>query len=257
MEHEQEMIKQLLAPLHPNERGLVPLFQDNIDGRMLRDIAEADYGEGEVECFFLLQAIWETGVVAASGYQLWNVLELASCAEPERFELEPEWAGPRGHWMRLFVCANLMGQASQRSLDEWLVRFVSSAISLGEPVAQAAASLLAWRFLTYSGNRREDPPLLAFAILLLAVNLERMQDRGPWLKQIAEWVEEEESRAREKFNYPAASNWLLGLSHRGPNDMTDGPWRALAQHILAPPTALHPREVDEAFRRLASLIAQT
>ena len=256
MEHEPKMIEQLLAPLHPNEGALVPLFQDNIDGGMLRDIAEADYGEGADECYVLLQTMLKTGVVGTLDYPLSEVLVLTSLSEPER----SDWTGghgPRGHWMRLFACASLARRASTAELDNWLVYFVSSAIHLGEPVAQAAAGLLAWRFLTYSGNRREDPPLLAFAILLLAVQFERMQDRGPWLKQIAEWVEEEESRAREKFNYPAASNWLLGLSHRGPNDMTGGTWRDLAQHILAPPTASHPREADEALRRLAALIAQT
>ena len=248
------MIEHLLAPLHPNEGALTSLFRANIDESMLRDIAGADYGHGEVECFFLLQTIWETGVFATSDYQLLEVLQYTSCAEPDGFDSDPEWAGQRGHWMRLFACANLTRQGSPQSLDHWLVRIVLSAISLGEPVAKAAASLLAWRFLTFPEDLYGDLPLLAFAILLLAVYLERTEDRGPWLKQIAEWVEVEESRARARFKFK--SNWLLGLSYRGTHDMTGDLWRDLAKRILASPRAPHLPEADETLRRLAALIAQ-
>ena len=90
--------------------------------------------------------------------------------------------------------------------------------------------------------------------MLLAVYLERVEDRGPWLKQIAEWVEVEESRARARFKFK--SNWLLGLYYRGTHEMTGGPWRDLAERILASPRAPHLPEADETLKRLAALIAQ-
>jgi hypothetical protein len=98
--------------------------------------------------------------------------------------------------MRLFACTVLVRlapkyPASFGSECDTLAQLIASAIELGRTVARAAAGMLAWRFLTYPGNA-EDPPFLAFAILLLATHVERGEDRGLWLKQLAAWVESEE-----------------------------------------------------------------
>ena len=42
--------EQLLAPLQPDERALVPLFYEHFDEGMLRELAEADYGYMADEC---------------------------------------------------------------------------------------------------------------------------------------------------------------------------------------------------------------
>jgi hypothetical protein len=89
----------------------------------------------------------------------------------------------------------------------WL-GLVSSAIALGEPVSWASARMLAWRFLTNPTNpgAEEEPPFLAFAILLLAARHEVQVDRGTWLTQLAGWVKEEESRARQESLKSGGSN---------------------------------------------------
>ena len=116
------------------------------------------------------------------------------------------------------------------------------------PVARAVASMLAWRFLTYPGDS-ENPPYLAFGILLLAAHVERGEDRGPWLKQLAAWGENEESLARNEIS---EHEWLMGLTVFRQREAA---WRALAHGILAQPESPHPREADEALRLLGELVA--
>ena len=77
-----------------------------------------------------------------------------------------------------------------------------------------AASVLAWRLLTWPGSI-EDSAFLAFAILLLAAHLEREEDRGQWLKELAIWVKDQEFQARIsqwRSSLPRWSEWLMGLT---------------------------------------------
>src|SRR5579872_3052870 len=181
---------------------------------MLREIAEADYGWKADECYALLQPILQTGLLTSADSHLREVLELIRWSEPEDPEWRPGGQGPRGHWMRLFACTALVRLAPRyRALwdseCDTLAQLISSAIKLGPPVARAASGMLAWRFLTFPGVE-EDAAFFAFAILLLAAHLERGEERGLWLKQLADWVEAEESRARKvKIS---EHEWLLGLT---------------------------------------------
>ena len=109
-------------------------------------------------------------------------------------------------------------------------------------------------------------------LLLLAVRLERREDRGLWLKQLFAWVQEEESRARKETS---GHEWLLGLSYTRPRADASAPepvawllnqveyfkvrratvWRSLAHRILASPESPHLREADEALRMLGVSLA--
>jgi hypothetical protein len=91
-----------VAPLHPNESALTPLFQIR-----------------------------------------WS--------QPDDPQWSPGGHGPRGQWMRLFACTALVRLAPKcpepfEGECETLARLISSAIELGQPVARAAAGLLALRF---------------------------------------------------------------------------------------------------------------
>jgi hypothetical protein len=247
------MTEQLLAPLHPDESALTPLFQAKIDEAMLREIAEADYGWKADECYELLQPILKTGVVALNDFNLQEVLELIRWSEPDDPDWSPGGQGPRGHWMRLFACTVLVRLAPKYpalfdSECDTLAQLISSAIDLGRPVARAAAGMLACRFVAYPGHT-ENPPFFAFAILLLAAHLGRGEDRGLWLKQLAAWVEDEETRAR---NETSEDEWLIGLTVIRQREKV---WRSLAHRILARPESPHPREADEALRLLGELVA--
>lgn len=255
------MTQQLLAPLRPDESALTPLFQASFDEAMLRDIAAADYGWMADECYALLQPILNAGLVAADEFYLREVLELIKWSEPSDPAWEPGGRGQRGHWIRLFACAALVRFAPTRHdlFDgecSTLAQLSSSAIELGQPVARAAASVLAWRFLTYPGDP-EDAAFLAFAILLLATHLEHRKDCGQWLKELATWVEDQESRARNansqwSSSMPHWDKWLLGLTLF---DQREAVWRSLAHRILARPERPHPREACEALTRLGELVA--
>jgi len=271
--------EQLLAPLHPNENALTPLFQANVDEGMLREIAEADYGWKADECFALLQPVLNIGSVAIDDDNLTEVLNLIRWSEPQDPNWRPGGQGARGHWMRLFACNSLVRFAPKhrafigREIDTF-VQLIGSAIDLGRPVAKAAASVLAWRFLNCPGDA-EDPAFLAFGILLLAAHFERADACGLWLKQLADWVEEEEACARanlpvQRFQVKAyfspkrppqafaarssEHDWLLGLSVFNLRQAT---WRSLADRILAHPETPHPREADESLRLLGELVAGT
>jgi len=158
--------QQLLAPLHPNESALTPLFQANFDESMLREIAAADYGWMAAECFELLQSMLKSGSVAADDFNLREVLELIRWSEPDAPGWRPGGDGPRGHWMRLFACTAMVRFApTRRDLFDGecstLAQLTSSAIELGRPVATAAASRGVHRKLA-----RADLPGSRFVVLL-------------------------------------------------------------------------------------------
>jgi hypothetical protein len=142
------------------------------------------------------------------------------------------------------------------SESDTLAQFVASAKELGAPVARAAASVLAWRFLAYPGEDA-DGAFLSFAILLLAVYLEPGEDGGPWLTRLAAWVMDEESRARKAQGPPSSwqknpERWLLGLTI---HDQREQVWRALALQVLARPERPHPSDARQSLQLLGELVA--
>jgi hypothetical protein len=130
--------------------------------------------------------------------------------------------------------------------------FVSSAVDLGESAVRPAAAFLAGRFLEYPIDT-EESPFFCFAILLLAVSIELERDRGPWLKQLATWVIEEESITRSTIGVGVGIRepWLFGLTELYHCEHL---WRDLTRRILDAPKAPHPQEADEVLRRIANLI---
>ena len=251
---------QLLWPLEPDETALTPLFQANIDKSMLREIAAADYGDKADYYYTKLQPVLMTGVVAPDVLEAKEVLELIRWSQPEDPKWSPGGQGIRGHWMRIFACSALvrLAPSHRKRFDgecETLAQLVSSAIELGCPVPRAAASLLSWRFLTDPGAD-PDSAFLAFAILLLAAHLEHAEGSGQWLKNLAAWVEDEESRCRKALSWlsssPHWSQWLTGLTSF---DQKEAVWRSLAHCILARPERTHPKDASEALQLLGELVA--
>ncbi|WP_321477376.1 hypothetical protein [uncultured Paludibaculum sp.] len=245
--------EQLLGPLQPDENALTALFLSEIDATMCREIAEADYSNMADHCYALLDRILATGRVAGGDPSLQEVLELIRWSEPDEPGWRPGGEGPRGHWMRLFACVVLvrLGPVEKTSYGgetDTLAQLVASAIELGPSTARAAAGLLAWRFLADPGDDAHRA-FLAFAILLLALHLERGRDHGAWFKRLAKWVEEEEARARNEWS---GQEWLIGVAGYCQKDAV---WRSLAKRLLAAPARPHPREADEELRLLGLLVA--
>jgi hypothetical protein len=208
-----------------------------------------------------LRPVLKTGAIAPDDFNVREVLELIRWSEPDDPNWSPGGYGSRGHWMRLFACSELVRLAAKypdsfSSECDTLAQLTSSAVELGPAVARRAASLLAWRFLTHPGET-EDRAFLAFAILLLAAHLERGQERGPWLKSLARWVEDEESFVRKAVAWrstsPGWDEWLMGLT---PYRQREATWRSLAHRILARPQSAHPRDADEDLRLIGELVAK-
>jgi hypothetical protein len=242
-------VEELLAPLAPNENALHSFFQSNVDETMLQEIAAADYGWKADECCAMLQPVLATGQKPAADSNLQEVLELIRWSEPEDPAWSPGGHGLRGHWMRLFACVALVRQSSGTNEADTLAQLTASSIFLGPAVARASASLLAWRFLKGLGES-DDAAFLAFAILLLAAHVEHGADRGPWLKDLAAWVESEEASARDRFS---KQEWLFGVTFYTQREAV---WRSLAQRILVNPESPHPPEADQALRLLGELVAE-
>jgi hypothetical protein len=253
---------QLLGPLDPNEGALTPILQANIDESMLREIAAADYGDEADYYYAKLEPLLNTGVVAPDVLNAKEVLELIRWSEPEDPQWSPGGQGVRGHWMRLFACTALVRLAPTHR--DWfdgecstVAQLVSSAIELGPAVSRSTASVLAWRFLAYPGGD-PDSAFLAFGLLLLAVHLERGEERGQWLKQFAAWVMDEESRSRNALSTWFSSSqywdqWLTGLTVFNQQEKV---WRSLAHRILARPEGDHPSEASEALQLLGEVVAE-
>ncbi len=253
--------EELLAPLRPDECALVPLFQAHFDEGMLREIAEADYGWKADECFAILQPMLREGLRAPADSNLQEVLELIRWSEPADPAHRPGGQLTRGHWMRLFACTALVRAAqnsphSSPSECDTLAHLAASAIELGPAVARAAASVLAWRFVTYSGSE-SDSAFLSFAILLLAAHLDSREASGQWLNDLAAWVEDEEARVRKtQSKWPPYTDhwnmWLFGLTNYSQREAV---WRSLALSILARPERPHPSVARERLQLLGELVA--
>ncbi|MBN9659976.1 MAG: hypothetical protein J0H49_17445 [Acidobacteria bacterium] len=232
---------------------MTALFQSEIDAPMCLEIAEADYSNMAEHCHVLLDRILATGRVDGGDPSLREVLELIRWSEANEPGWRPGGDGTRGHWMRLFACVLLVRlgpveKASYGGETDTLAQLVASAMELGPSTARAAAGLLAWRFLADPGDDAHRA-FLAFAILLLAAYLESGKDRGAWLKRLAEWVEEQEARARKEW---PGQQWLLGV---GGYCQKEAVWRSLAERVLLSPARPHPREADEELRLLGLLVA--
>lgn len=250
-------LQQLLAPLYPEESALTPLFRAHIDESMLREIAAADYGWKADECYELLHPVLNTGLITADDFNVREVLELISLSEPDEPIWKPGGCGERGHWMRLFACAQLVRLGANTPTTgerRTYVQMTSSAIELGRVVAGAAARVLAWRFSVNPGTDTEDPPFLALFILLAAVHMEHGEkehgeNRGRWLEELAEWVEREELGARNARSErrPSWGTWLAGSFRLRDRSVV---WRSLAERILVRPEVPHPI----ALRRLGESI---
>ena len=190
-----------------------------------------------------LQPILNQGLAADGNGWLREVPALTRWSEP---------GDPRGHWMRLFACTALLRAApAYRDPHEGecdtVAQFTASAIESGQEVTAAAASVLAWQFLAYPGSL-EVAAFLSFAILLLAVSLERPRHFGPWLKELAAWVVEQEARVRDARSLTRRTSrlrhtWLLDVALC--RQLREPGWRSLAHRILARPERPHPPEVPQ------------
>lgn len=166
-----------LGQFEPTSDRLTRLAAEAVDDSMLREIAEADYGQDAAEHLKQLRAIKNGAVLAPMEWVPKEVLELIRWSEPEDPSWTPGATGQRGHRMRLFACAALLRAAAEPENDgsflgedSTVIQLVDSALKLDVKTSRASLQFLGW-----SMQARKlgdwDQPFFALGVLLLAVSL--------------------------------------------------------------------------------------
>lgn len=172
------MSPEIFKHIEPTKDALFDLAYRHVDDSMLREIAEADYGNDADAHLQALLAIKAGEIPARMEWEPQEVLELTRWTEPEDPTSEPGSIGTRGHWIRLLSCAILIRAAAEPENagyflgeESTIIQLVESAIKLGEEASFAALQFFCWR-MEYRRLDERDDPYFAVAILLLSVWLD-------------------------------------------------------------------------------------
>jgi hypothetical protein len=248
---------ELLAAFHPSRNALLDVLRPLVDDSMLLEMAEADYGYSVEEHFTQLRKIRDTGEVPAPlPWEPGEVLSLIHWSELEDPTWKPGSTGIRGHRMRAFACAALLQAAEDQTSNcssgenSLVVQAQGSAGVLGPETRIAAGSALAWRVL--HAPSLEEGPFFSFGLLYLAAVYGVGRHSEEQLLRLAEWVEAEETRARENDDALIWDDrWLLGLSNF---DSCYAGWQRLARHLRERASRLRTPEARAKVSELAARI---
>ncbi|WP_435007618.1 hypothetical protein P12x_004884 [Tundrisphaera lichenicola] len=239
-----EIPDELISAFPPSEDLLLECVRRRTDDAMLRDIAEADYGQMADEMMTELRPIRDRGVIPAPpSWMLSEVLTLTHYCNPESPNpppFEPGPTGHRGHQTRLFACAVLLRIEADlpyeyhRSTDSALAQCLASAKVLGEQMGEATASYFTWRLSRESSG--PESLLFALGLLILATRLRSGRFSEPTLGEMAGWVLALESLEQGQFAPETLEPRPLPFSIQA------GFWRPLAEEFRNEIECL--REID-------------
>lgn len=187
------MLPQVVIEAFPPSRlRLLDIIRPSIDDSMLREIAEADYGDRADEHEAALRPIRDHGVLPDRfDWVPGEVLELIRWSEPTDPSWTPGRSGLEGHRMRGFACAALLAtEIEQGRIEEaTLAQCLRSQVELGGHEHRALAS-----FLTYVIERQptEFPWITAGGLLLVVLRLGEEVAAESVLRPLAEWAVEDE-----------------------------------------------------------------
>ncbi len=231
----------LLAPFEPERDELLRALSRHVDDGMLREIAEADYGEEANAHEAALRRIRDQGEIPVPiDWVPKEVLELTRWSQPDAPNYRGGSKGERGHRVRAFATATLLRAGAEPTNadfipaeNETLAQLLASAAVLGSEVEEAALRFLAWRAIHFSSHETERP-FFALAVLLaaVAVGWHRRGDEF-FLDRLIDWVHAEERQAREYSGGLLPNQggpWVLGLTLFNQRHDT---WRELARRLLA------------------------
>jgi len=199
----------LIAAFPPSANALLDRARQDIDDKMLMEIAEADSGTNAHAQLAALRPIRDQGIIPVPlAWHPGEVLELIRSSRPDVPACRPGGTGRRGHQMRAFARAALLragaepgnedydsASIAERSLGHCLV----SAKLLGEEMSEAAARFLTWRIPRMEDNCCSDRLLFFVGLLVLAARLRSGRSPDSVLGTVAEWVLAEESHCRQIF----------------------------------------------------------
>ena len=187
------MLPQVVIEAFPPSRlQLLNVIRSSIDDSMLREIAEADYGDRADQHEAALRPIRDHGELPDRfDWVPGEVLELIRWSEPTDLSWKPGRSGLEGHRMRGFACAALLAtEIEQGRMEEaTLAQSLRSEMELGGDENRALAG-----FLTYGIERlpSEFPWIAASGLLLVTLRLHDSGDDESLLRALAEWVVDDE-----------------------------------------------------------------
>ncbi len=252
-----------LRQLNPVPTTLLRSIAAQIDDDMLREIAEADYGQDADVHLAALRHIRDfLEIPTPLAWEPKEVLELVRWSEPD----DPQWGsgghGMRGHLMRAFCCTALLLAATAPenagtilSENETIIQLTLSAMALGADACNRAVELLAWRLLRDPYDEVERP-FFAFALILLRTRLYRPGARTSDLMALCEWTRAEEARLRvhaARYGTPPKDDWLLGLVF---HDQRHSAWQSAGANCLANPPRAMPEQVRAELEAIGDLLCR-
>ncbi len=214
-------IADILSQYKPSETMLLQHLCELVDDSMLKEIAEADYGQNADECFVALSRIKETKKIPTPmDFSLQEVLALTRWSEP----IEPK--RKQGHIMRAFASVALLLAATNdadafafsisEGQNETMIQLLDSVLVLDIEVQAALGGFIAWLVMQCDEYLEMEAAFFILALLLLsvlsdAIKLQEEED----LSRIADWMLDIETSIRKGRGDLHQDNkeWLLGLTY--------------------------------------------
>jgi hypothetical protein len=229
-----------------SESELLDWLRPVISRKMLEEIAANDYGEEVSEHLAAIERqISDAPVTGLLGWCPREMLELERWNEPE---LSPQGQLPDtsyGHSRRLLACTLLLQSAASTEVTttlgaedffldtsaSTLIQLTRGAISLGDECPTRALGFMLWLYSVVRYPRLL--PFIAFCALLLWLEGFGSQYGCGDLKEVWQWVLEEESRYRERYPSEVESElWLVGISSYEDRDGHRLRWFETAKQVL-------------------------
>ena len=237
--------------MRPDCDRLLNLLSVEVDDAMLREIAEADYGDDFDLHLQVLQHIRDTGEVPAP--MQWHpreVLSLIRWSEPDDPTWKPGATGRRGHVMRAFSCTALLRAAAEPQNHDLLegenvtlAQLLASIEVLGKPYDDATLGFLIWH-LDRMPLEVEERPFFVLAILYLTLKV-RLDFAPAEIGEIIDRLIEEENAVRQTdwaVLPEHDTRWILGLTFY---NQKESYWFAVGERLLALSETVDDRSVQK------------
>lgn len=242
------MTEPWLQSFKPNADDLLDLLLPLVDDSMLRELAEADYGDTPETHLAPLLQFRDSRVLPVLDWHPAEVLELMRWSQPDEPDWKPGSPGKRGHLIRAFSCLVLLVSyelpaniTAWLSLNETTIQLVDSLKALDNDFAPAGASFFAW-CIEHLGPLDEEAAECAFfglALLSLAVRHPAWNDDA--IICLCKWIDEQFALMLER-NYWLTRGETSWFSYVYKNSMNADQWIKVGRDLHEWAEALSPSE---------------
>lgn len=228
------------SPLHffqPDSDELLDELLPRIDDHMLREIAEADYGQDVEQHLSPLKRFRDSRELPILNWHPREVLELIRWSEPDDPAWKPGGQGKYGHLLRAFACATLLRSYAREdnschwdSFNETAIQLADSIQILGGKLVPAGIRFTAW-CAEYLGPIHEDKferPFLSLALLSLSLHTPQIDDQS--IVNLCMWIDADVQSLLPEYQWFATRrmNWLLSMNC---HNLRNARWIELGRHL--------------------------